>query len=95
MAYKIIYLEVARLNAKEAKAWYKNQEDGLQIRFAASIKEAIIRLQVNQEAYEVRYRNIRIAHPYKFPYSIHFYIDKTKNQIIITNIIHTHRDTDF
>ena len=95
MPYKIIYLETASLNAKEAKAWYKKQQDGLQKRFAASIKEAIVRLQVNPEAYAVRYRNIRIVHPYRFPFSIHFYIDKSKNQIVITNIIHNYRDIEF
>ena len=95
MPYKVIYLDVARLNAEEAKAWYKKQQNGLQKRFVTSIKEAIARLQNNPEAYSVRYRNIRIVHPYKFPFSIHFYIDKAAKQIVITNIIHNYRDIEF
>jgi plasmid stabilization system protein ParE len=95
MPYKIIYLEVARLNVVAAKVWYKTQQNGLQIRFAKAVKEAILRIQNHPEAYSIRYRNIRIAHPCHFPYSIHFYIDYDNNQIVITNILHNYREIEY
>ncbi len=63
MPNKIIYFEEARLEVKEAKAWYKKQQDGLQKKFAIAIKKTIIRVQNHPTAFAIRYRNIRIAHP--------------------------------
>ena len=95
MAYKVIYLEVASIKTKKAKAWYRRRQDGLQKRFVASVKEAVLRLQANAEAYAIRYRNIRVAHSYKLPFSIHFCIDHAGSQIVITNMIHDYRDGEF
>lgn len=94
MPYSLSYFEDARLDVKEAKAWYKEQQPGLEKRFADSIKTAIIKLQENPFAYAVRYKNIRIAHPKTFPYGIHFYIDDTKHQIVIIAIVHNKRHPD-
>ena len=94
MPYSLSYFEDARLDVKEAKAWYKEQQPGLEKRFADSIKTAIIKLQENCFAYAVRYKNIRIAHPKTFPYGIHFYIDDTKHQIVIIAIVHNKRHPD-
>lgn len=45
-----------------------------------------------QIAHAVRYRNVRIAHPKRFPYNIHFYIDETNLAAMITAIVHSKRD---
>jgi hypothetical protein len=92
MKYKIIFRFNASLNVRKAKKWYKNQRNGLEKEFAFEVKEAIIGLQIYPEAFAIRYKNIRIIHPRKFPYSIHFYIDSAQGQIVITNIIHDSRD---
>lgn len=95
MSYSLSYFDDARLDVREAKAWYKEQQPGLEKRFADSIKTAIIKLQENPFAYGVRYKNIRIARAKVFPYGIHFYIDDTKHQIVIIAIVHNkrHRNT--
>ncbi len=95
MPYTVTYRTGVKASVKEAKSWYKNQKVGLDKIFAVSLKGAIMRIQHNPEAFAVRYRNIRIAHPYRFPYSIHFYIDKLSMQIVITNIVHDYRDMEY
>ena len=92
MPYQLVYRQNATTNIRAAKAWYKQQRPGLQKTFASSVKEAVIRLQTTPEAFAVRYRNVRIVHTHTFPFSIHFYIDDTKRQLVITNIIHDKRD---
>ena len=62
MSYKIIYVDKAKQDVKDAKAWYKKQKQGLQKQFASAIIQAISRLQNNPPAYAIRYRNIRIVH---------------------------------
>ena len=54
MPYKLVYRANATLNIRAAKAWYKQQQNGLQKRFLTSIKETIVRLQTNPEAFAVR-----------------------------------------
>ena len=93
MTYKALYFEAAREDVKQAKAWYKKQLPGLEKRFAVAVKEAIINLCKQPHSYTVRYKNIRIAHPRKFPYNIHFYIDN--DNIVITAILFEGRDPDF
>ena len=44
-------------------------------------------------AYNVRHKNVRIAHPKTFPYNIHFYIDeKTKTVVIIGIVFNKRKD---
>jgi plasmid stabilization system protein ParE len=94
MPYSLFYFSDVKQDVKEAKTWYKEQQDGLEKRFADSIKTAISKLQKNPFAYAVRYKNIRIAHPKIFPYGIHFYTDETKKQIVIIAIVHNKRHPD-
>lgn len=92
MPYKIIYVDKATQDVKEAKAWYKKQRQGLQKQFATAIIEAISRLQKTPTAYAVRYKNIRVIHTKTFPFGIHFYIEESGKQIVITAIMHDYRD---
>lgn len=94
MPYKITYLDEANLDVKEAKAWYKQQRKGLEKQFAKAIIKAVSHIQDNPYAYAIRYNDIRIIHPKKFPYGIHFYIDNAGKEIVITAIIHEYRDME-
>lgn len=92
MHYSLNYFDDALQDAKDAKAWYKEQQSGLDKQFANSIKSTILFVQRNPFAFAVRYRNIRVAFPKKFPYGIHFYIDEKNQQIIIIAITHNKRN---
>ncbi len=86
MKYKYHIIPPAREEFRLAREWYKQQQiPGLSNRFAQSVKDCIILILQNPFVYAVRYKNIRIAHTYKFPYSIHFYLEN--DNIIITAII--------
>jgi hypothetical protein len=92
--HNIWYFDEVKKDIAQAKTWYKEQQEGLQIRFALEIKEAIINILKNPTIfYSIRYKNIRIAHPKIFPYNIHFYIDVSSSTVVITAIIHNKRDS--
>jgi hypothetical protein len=95
MAYKVLYFDEVKQDIKEAKDWYRSQLRGLEKRFAEDIKTAILRLRERPDVHAIRYKNIRIAHPDVFPYSIHFYIEENSNTVVITAIIHNRRDPLF
>lgn len=94
MPYQLIYFDEARLDIKQAKAWYKQQQKGLEKRFAQAIKSAIKHLAKMPTANAVRYKNVRIAHPETFPYAIHYYIDDAAGCIVIVAIVHGAKHPD-
>jgi mRNA-degrading endonuclease RelE of RelBE toxin-antitoxin system len=95
MPHNVLYFDEVTQDIKEAKRWYRSQLKGLEKRFAEDIKTAISRLRERPDVHAIRYKNIRIAHPDIFPYSIHFYIDDNTNTVVIIAIIHNSRDPFF
>jgi plasmid stabilization system protein ParE len=91
MAYSVIYFDEVEIDINQARLWYNGINEKLEKRFVKAIENTIQKLQEWPKAYSVRYKNIRIAHPPIFPYSIHFYIDDVKNCIVIIAIVHARR----
>jgi plasmid stabilization system protein ParE len=91
MPYILQYFDEVEADVHEAKAWYKEQKEGLEITFAAAIEKAIEHVLETPKAYSVRYKKVRIAHPKVFPYNIHFYINERNTTIVITAIVHSKR----
>jgi len=95
MALKLFYYDEVGQDIREARKWYREQQLGLDNRFAADVKLSISRLQKNPLNYEVKYRNVRIAYCDIFPYGIHFYIDEAATQLIIIAIVHQQRNPEY
>lgn len=94
MPFSIHYFDLVKSDVREAKEWYKNEKPGLDKDFAREVKKCILRLQQNPLGYEIKYKNIRTAFTETFPYAIHFYFDKSANQIVIIAIIHQSRNPE-
>ncbi|TAM96446.1 MAG: plasmid stabilization system [Chitinophagaceae bacterium] len=92
MQYETGYFEEARLDVKEGKTWYRSQKKGLEKQFAEDIKTAIFRLREMPFTHAARYKNVRIAHLDKSPFSIHFYIDEADQKIVVIAILHNRRN---
>jgi len=90
--YTELYLDEVENDIAVVKQWYAEQQEGLDMRFAAAVKETVLNILKMPSAYAVRYRNIRIAHTKVFPYNVHFYIDETKTQVVIIGIVHNKRN---
>jgi hypothetical protein len=91
MAFSLQYFDEVEADVLEAKIWYKEQKAGLELEFSAEIEKAIEKIVKTPKSYSVRYKKIRIAHPKKFPFNIHFYIDELNNTVVITGIIQSKR----
>jgi len=95
MAWKLYYYDEVVQDVREAKKWYREQQEGLDDRFAKDVKASINRLQKNPLNYEIKYRNVRIAYCDVFPYAIHFYMNEIEKQLVIIAIIHQHRHPEY
>ena len=90
--YTALYLDEVESDIAVAKQWYAEQQIGLDVRFAAAVKKTVSNILEMPSSYALRYRNIRIAHTKVFPYNVHFYIDDTKEQVVIIGIVHNKRN---
>ena len=89
--YKVFYLDEVLNDIITAKQWYAEQQKDLDTKFASAVKEALSGILKMPSAYAVRYKNVRVAHTKIFPYNIHFYIDETKERIVVIGIVHNKR----
>ena len=89
--YKISYLDEVENDINQAKQWYAEQQNDLDVQFVTSVKKTLSAIIKMPSAFAVRYRNVRIAHTKVFPYNVHFYIDETKSHIVIIGIVHNKR----
>jgi mRNA-degrading endonuclease RelE of RelBE toxin-antitoxin system len=85
------YFDQVFSDIQEAKVWYKEQKEGLEVEFALAIKTTIQKVLKTPSIYSPRYKNVRIAHPKIFPYNIHFYIDEVNKTVVFTAIVHNKR----
>ena len=95
MTYKVLFFDEVKQDIKEAKSWYRQQLKGLEKRFAEDIKTAINRIGERPYIHATRYKNVRIAHPDIFPYSIHYFVEDKANTVVITAIVHNSRNPPF
>ena len=91
-SYKVLYLDAVETDIAEARQWYAVQQEGLDVRFAAAVKDTLESIAKMPLAYAKRYKNVRIAHTRIFPYNVHFYVDEGKKQVVIIGIVHNRRD---
>lgn len=92
MNYKIVIIEEAKLDFKEAFEWYKNIQPKLGERYKTSFKESLKIIKSNPLLFQIRYNDSRVALIENFPYTIHFNI--YDNTIVIKAIFHTSRNTE-
>lgn len=92
MTYSISIAEAAENDIREAFLWYEDQKDNLGSTFKNHVNKAVDSIQSNPLKTQVRYGNTRVFFLRKFPYGIHFQVDK--NHILIVAVFHTSKDPE-
>jgi len=87
--YKIIISESAKTDIRQAAQWYNNQQKGLGKQFIHAIKDCVKTIQLQPEGFQIRYKNVRVGIPNKFPYLVIYLIDKGINTISIIAVFHS------
>jgi len=89
--YSEKYFNEVFTDIQKAKTWYKEQQEGLEERFAEAVTNCIHKILKMPTSYSIRYKNVRIAHTDIFPYNIHFYIDETFETVVIIGVVYNRR----
>lgn len=88
--YSLLFSDEATYDTLDAFLWYRFAREALGKDFELCLEAEINRIVRNPLQYEVRYKRIRIAYIERFPYGIHFLIDKDVIKVIA--VFHTSRD---
>ncbi len=92
--YKSVILPLAKEDIRQAALWYNKQQNGLDKRFTAEVREKVHFIRQNPKASNVRYNSVRTAVLNVFPFMVHFTIDEKNKTIIVSAVLHTSRDPE-
>ncbi|PJB02419.1 MAG: hypothetical protein CO127_00170 [Ignavibacteria bacterium CG_4_9_14_3_um_filter_36_18] len=91
MSFKIKIEPDAVEDIQQGIEWYNKQLAGLGKKFLNEIRTHINLLKHNPY-YQIRYDNVHCIPLKKFPFMIHFTINKTDNLVIIRAVFNTSRN---
>ena len=93
MGYKIFVSPSAQKEIENAIDYYALYSADAPVNFIAELKETYKILETNP-FFRVRYKNVRSLKLNRFPYSLYFVINQSKNTINILSCFHNNRNPD-
>lgn len=91
MNYKVVIVDEAKFDFREALKHYKNINPKLSRRFNHSFKESLKIIKEKPELFQIRFKDVRIKVFKTFPYLIHYTI--YEDLIVIKAILHSSRNS--
>jgi toxin ParE1/3/4 len=87
--HKIQFAKEALFDIEAVVLWYEEQRIGLSYDFELCLEAGIEEVLRNPEAFQKRYKQIKIRFISRFPYGIHYVF--IENQITVIGVFHTSR----
>lgn len=87
--YKLHFVKEALFDIEDIVLWYEEQRIGLSYDFELCLEAGIDTISRNPDLFQKKYKNIRMHFISRFPYGIHYRVEK--DQIIVIGIFHTSR----
>ncbi|HKR06805.1 MAG TPA: type II toxin-antitoxin system RelE/ParE family toxin [Bacteroidia bacterium] len=91
MGYRMILSEKALLEMKDAYSWYEGQQKGLGEIFLEAFIDYAKTILKNPNSFRTTYKKFREVPLKNFPYLVIYFVDETKNNIVIISVFHTSR----
>lgn len=87
--YRIQFTKEALFDIEAVVLWYEEQRTGLSYDFELCLEVGIEEVLRNPEAFQKRYKQVKIRFISRFPYGIHYVF--IENQITVIGVFHTSR----
>lgn len=87
--HKIHFVKEALFDVEDIIFWYEEQRIGLSYDFELCLEAGVEEISRNPDAFQKKYKNIKIRFISRFPYGIHYRFDK--DEIIVIGVFHTSR----
>jgi len=91
--YEVIILDGALEDVQEAVDYYESRLEGLGERFEAELNDFFLTLETNPY-FEYRYDEVRCVPLKRFPFMVHFIVDRQKREVIVHAVFHTSLNPD-
>ncbi len=87
--HKVHFTKEALFDIETVVLWYEEQRLGLSYDFELCLESGIEEVIRNPEAFQKRYKQVKIRFISRFPYGIHYV--HVENQITVIGVFHTSR----
>ena len=88
--YLLIISDEAYFDISEAYFWYESAKKGLGDQFESSLENSLKQLMISPQQYQERHKNVRIVFLLRFPFGIHYVIEREFIKVIA--VFHTSRN---
>jgi toxin ParE1/3/4 len=88
--YKLLISDESRLDILDAFSWYESKRTGLGKDFELCLEAGLYQIRHEPLLYQKRYKNLHIHFIDRFPYGIHYLIEK--DLIKVFGVFHTSRN---
>ncbi len=83
----LVFIQEALFDVEQIVLWYESQRLGLSYDFELCLEAQLSYLLKNPDAYQLKYKNIKIIFLKRFPYGIHYIVEE--NRICVIGVFHT------
>jgi hypothetical protein len=90
--YAVVFSPRALDDSQEAAVYYEMIQQNLGIKFLHQLQLTLNSIKRNPFFSSVRYDDIRCAQIKKFPYMVHYHINKRNALVMILAVYSTHRE---
>ena len=87
--HEIHFIKEALFDIEDIVLWYEEQRVGLSYDFELCLEAGIDAILRNPDAFQKRYKDLKIRFISRFPYGIHYRFEKSK--ITVIGVFHTSR----
>lgn len=86
---RVRFVKEALLDVEDVVLWYEEQRMGLSYDFELCLEAGLDEISRNPDAFQKKYKNIKIRFISRFPYGIHYRFEK--DEIVVIGVFHTSR----
>ena len=87
--HRIRFVKEALFDVEDIVIWYEEQRIGLSYDFELCLEAGLDEISRNPDAFQKKYKNIKIRFISRFPYGIHYRFQK--DEIVVIGVFHTSR----
>ncbi len=88
MKYKVVISNTAKVDIINALRWYKENVPNKVKALNSAINKTAKSLAKDPERFQIQYNHHRFSQVAKFGFSIHYFVDKARETVVVTAMFH-------
>jgi plasmid stabilization system protein ParE len=87
--HRVRFAKEALFDVENIVLWYEEQRMGLSYDFELCLEAGLDEISRSPDAFQKKYKNVKIRFISRFPYGIHYRLEK--DEIVVIGVFHTSR----